>query len=119
MHSSARSKLKPPVGEDGRHEDLLNRLPEFEKQLRQVGVTRKLLWEEYREAYPQGYGYSQFCEHLHRWRQAPQVVMHLKHEAGDLLEVDFAGKKLHYVDQTTGEVIACETLVTVLPYIVN
>jgi transposase len=36
------------------------------KELRRVGVTRHLLWEEYREEYPNGYGYTQFCEHFRR-----------------------------------------------------
>ncbi|MEZ5044134.1 MAG: hypothetical protein R2828_29845 [Saprospiraceae bacterium] len=36
------------------------------KELRRVGVTRQLLWEEYRVEHPDGYGYSQFCEYLKR-----------------------------------------------------
>lgn len=34
------------------------------KELRRVGVTKKLLWEEYRKEHSGGYGYSQFCERL-------------------------------------------------------
>ena len=30
-------------------------------ELRRKGVTLQLLWVEYREAYPDGYGYSQFA----------------------------------------------------------
>ena len=30
-------------------------------ELRRKGVTLRLLWVEYREAHPDGYGYSQFC----------------------------------------------------------
>jgi hypothetical protein len=33
-------------------------------ELRKRGVTRQLLWEEYRKENPEGYSYSQFCEHL-------------------------------------------------------
>ena len=31
------------------------------KELRRKSVTLQLLWLEYREAHPGGYGYSQFC----------------------------------------------------------
>jgi transposase len=30
-------------------------------------VTLTLLWTEYREQYPDGYGHSQFCELYRRW----------------------------------------------------
>jgi len=39
----------------------------IQKELDHKGVTRKLLWMEYREAYPDGYSYSQFCERFNRW----------------------------------------------------
>ena len=38
-------------------------MPDWEKihlELRKKGVTLRLLWVEYLEAYPKGYGYSQF-----------------------------------------------------------
>src|SRR5690606_25453887 len=53
-----------PAYRDPRFEDLKERLPHLEKELKRVGVTRKLLWEEYKVSYPQGYGYSQFCYHF-------------------------------------------------------
>ena len=31
-------------------------------ELSRKGVTKRLLWLEYREAHPDGYGYSRFCE---------------------------------------------------------
>jgi len=30
-------------------------------------LTLQLLWEEYRETHPDGYGYSRFCELYQRW----------------------------------------------------
>ncbi len=102
--------------EDQRIKELWDELPSIEKELSRVGVTRKVLWEEYRDKNPDGYGYSQFCDHLQRWRRAQQVVMHMVHEPGEILEVDYTGKKLNYVDQETGEVIDCDSLITVLPY---
>ena len=35
-------------------------------ELRRVGVTKKLLWEEYRSEFEHGFGYSHFCERINR-----------------------------------------------------
>lgn len=40
---------------------------QIEVELQSRGVTRMLLWQEYITAHPDGYGYSQFCEHYRRW----------------------------------------------------
>jgi transposase len=42
--------------------------------------------------------------------------MVLQHEPGEKLSVDFAGKKLSYIDQQTGELVACQVFVACLPY---
>jgi transposase len=91
--------------------------PCFDRELSRVGVTRSLLWEEYRQAHSDGYGYTQFCEHYSRYRQSlpRDAVMCLDHVFGDCLQVDFAGKSLSYIDLSTGELIACPVLVCVLP----
>ena len=41
--------------------------------------------------------------------------MALHHEYGDMLFVDFAGSKLHYIDRLTGEKVPTEVFVAVLP----
>ena len=41
------------------------------------------LWEEYREANPDGYGYSRFCELYQRWRKKLDVVMRQEDKAGE------------------------------------
>jgi len=45
------------------------------KELRRKSVTLQLLWLEYREAHPDGYGYSQFCNLYRSWRGGVDVVM--------------------------------------------
>ncbi len=35
---------------------------------------------------------------------------------GELTEFDFAGKKMSYVDRSTGEIVECPVLVFTLPY---
>ena len=88
----------------------------FSLELRKRGVTRQLLWEEYRRQNPDGYAYSQFCEHLSRYIQRDHAVMHFTHRPAEQLQVDFAGDKLGYIDSSTGEWISCEVLVCALPY---
>src|SRR6202041_1220867 len=44
-------------------------------------VTLQLLWEEYRQASPDGYRYSRFCELYQRWRSKLDVVLRPEHKA--------------------------------------
>jgi transposase len=85
-----------------------------EKRLKQTGVTRDLVWQEYIKENPQGYSYTRFCELFQKWRKASEVTMHLEHKAGDKLFVDFAGEKLEIVDKETGEIIAVEVYAGIL-----
>ena len=84
--------------------------------LRKVGVTRELIWREYRCTHPDGYGYSQFCEHLRRHVARYDLTLALEHNPGEVLMVDFAGKKMAWVDLHSGELHICEILVAVLPF---
>lgn len=68
------------------------------KELTRTGVTRQLLWQEYIAKHPDGYAYTQFCQHLKQGKNLRAVVMHLEHSPGEKMEVDFAGKKLSYID---------------------
>jgi transposase len=43
-------------------------------------VTLQLLWEEYRQANPEGYRYSRFCELYQRWRSKLDVVLRQEHK---------------------------------------
>ena len=74
-------------------------------------MTRQLLWLEYKEQYPDGYNYSQYCYYLNEFLRHKEVVMHLEHTAGEKIMVDFAGKKRSYVDRQTGELIECHVFV--------
>jgi transposase len=56
-------------------------------ELRRVGVTRELLWQEYRTEHPDGYGYSQFCEHLSRHVAQRNLTLALDHTPGEVLMV--------------------------------
>ena len=51
-------------------------------------VTKQLLREEYRQANPDVYQYSRFCELYQRWRRKQDVVLRQEHKAGEELFVD-------------------------------
>jgi transposase len=100
---------------DARFTDFQERLSHFETELKRPGVTRQLLWKEYLRIYPTGYGYTQFCEYLRRDLVKRQATMHFEHKAGACAMIDFAGKKLSYIDTKTGELISNEVLIITLP----
>ena len=66
-------------------------------------VTLQLLWEEYRQANPDGYRYSRFCELYQRWRSKLDVVLRQEHKAGEKMFVDWAGATIPIYDRHTGE----------------
>jgi transposase len=67
-------------------------------------VTLQLVWEEYRDANQDGYGYSRFCELYQRWRQKLDVVLRQEHKAGEKAFVDWAGATMPIYDRDTGNV---------------
>ena len=75
-----------------------------DKELRRRGVTLALLWEEYRDAHPGGFGYSWFCEHYGAFKSRLRPTMRQSHAAGEKVFVDFAGDMIEVVDPMTGEV---------------
>jgi transposase len=77
-------------------------------------VTLRLLWLEWKEGHPDGWGYSQFCAHSERWLDCQDVVMRLSYPAGERMFVDFSGDKVPITDATTGEVSEAEVFVAVL-----
>ena len=66
--------------------------PEIHKELGRRSVTLRLLWREYRERYPDGYAYTQFCEYYHRWAETLDPVMRHHHPPGEKMFVDWAGQ---------------------------
>jgi transposase len=105
-----------PAYKDKRFEYIKSKLDYYQSELKQHGVTRKLLWEEYLEEIPSGYGLTQFCFHLNQQLLARNPSMVIPHEPGEKLYVDFAGKKLPYIDSETGELIYCPVFVSCLPF---
>jgi predicted transcriptional regulator len=76
--------------------------PYFSKELKKVGVTRYILWEEYIDKHPSGYSYSRFCYHYPLWLRKVNPSMHIEHKADDKMFVDYTGKKLSIIDRGNG-----------------
>ena len=87
---------------------------ELSRELKRPAVTMLILWEEYRKIWPEGYGYSRFCELLREFQQRLSPVMRQHHVAGDKVFVDYSGKRLAIRDPLTGEVWLAEIFVAVL-----
>jgi len=69
--------------QSSRLQHLLRHFEGIDKELTRPGVTRQLLWGEYKEQHPDGYAYSQYCEHLNRFLNKMDVVMHLEYNPGE------------------------------------
>ena len=100
----------------GRRETLMKHFIYGEKELHKTSVTRQILWVEYIEQNPDGYTYSRYCYHFNIFLKHADVSMHLEDTAGDMIMIDFAGKKLRYIHRDGGEVINVEVFVAILPY---
>jgi transposase len=81
-------------------------LPDWDyvhKELKKKSVTLFLLWQEYKETYPDGYEYSWFCRNYKEWSGKIDVTMIFNHKAGEKLFVDYAGHTIPIIDKRTGE----------------
>lgn len=103
-----------PASREQVHKDLHSFFPYVEKELKRVGVTRQILWGEYKAKYPDGVMYSRFCEHYNQWSHQSEGYMPTTYKVGDKLFIDYAGKKLHIIDKETGELKPVEVFVATL-----
>ncbi len=87
---------------------------EVHGELKKRSVTLTLLWTEYREQYPDGYGHSQFCELYRRWAKKLNPPMRMTHKAGEKWFVDYAGDTVPITDPETGVVSQAQIFVAVL-----
>lgn len=87
---------------------------EVNGELRRKGVTKTLLWNEYREKHPDGYEFSRFCDLFQRWSAHLTVTMRQSHRAGEKCFVDFSGDGIDVVDRGTGECRKAKLFVAVL-----
>ena len=84
------------------------------RELRRKRVTPALLWQEYKEAHPEGMRYSWFCKLYRAWAAKLDVVVRQEHRVGEKMFVDYAGQTVPVVDRDTGELREAQIFVAVL-----
>jgi len=102
--------------QNNKRDTLFEFFPYVKGELKRTGVTRQILWGEYRSKHPDGYCYGHFCEYLSKWLQNKDVSLHIEQIAGDKLYIDFTGYKPSVVDPQTGEIKEVEAFVSVLGF---
>jgi len=79
---------------------------------RKLNLTLSQLWLEYKEAHPDGYQYTQFCEYYWRWRKKLDFCMRQEHRGSEKLFIDYSDG-LSIVDPLTGEFVLTQLFVAV------
>lgn len=103
--------------EAARSSETQKTLPDWEqvhRELRKRGVTLKLLWTEYHELFPEGYGYTQYCEYYRRWKGKLSPSMRLPRKGGEEMEVDYAGMTVPIINPESGEITKAQIFVATL-----
>lgn len=86
----------------------------IDKEIRKKGVTYLLLWQEYKEMHPDGYGYTQFKTYYHKYRKKLNPSMRQIHLNGEKLFVDYSGLTVPIYNSKTGEITKAQIFVAVL-----
>jgi len=84
------------------------------KEIAKKGVTFELLWMEYKEQNPNGYGLSQFKEYYYKFKNKIDPTMRQTYIPGHQMFVDYSGLIVPYCDNITGEIFKAQIFVTVL-----
>jgi len=86
-------------------ERVMPELLHFDTEMRKPGVTRQLLWMEYKaQAGELAMGYSRFCRCYREWKKTRRLSMRQEHRAGEKLFIDFCGPTVPVTNPDTGEV---------------
>jgi len=81
-------------------------------ELKRKGVTKQLLWEEYKQIHGDGgYQYSQYCHRYRSWVLTLKRSMRQIHKAGEKLFIDYCGPTVPIVNPDTGEVLQAQVFV--------
>ena len=107
--------VKPEYQSKSSFEDVYKSFSSVLKELKRVGVTKKILWTAYKTKAPVRVGYSQYCDHLNKHLKNHQFSYVSEHKAADNLMIDFADKKLYLTDYDIGEQVPVEFLRVFFP----
>jgi len=98
-----------------RHNELMLYFEGVNQARSHPGFTFLHHYQQYVLQAAEPYSYTQFLEHYRRKYPCEKGSMKLEHVAGEEMFIDFAGKKLYVTDRETGELIAVEVFVAILP----
>lgn len=87
---------------------------EVRNELARKGMTRALLYEEYKDKIPNLYSYSQFNRYYAKYIKTINPSMRQVHYSGDKLFIDYSGVTMPITNQITGELTKAQIFVTVL-----
>ena len=98
-----------------RYKELMFYFEGMHKARNHPGFTFLYHYQQYVRQAENPYSYTQFMEHYNRKHPRMKGSMKLDHKPGNEMYIDYAGKKLNIVDRETGELIAVEVFVAILP----
>lgn len=104
----------PPAPRRGLGARALPDWAKLHRELTKKAVTLTLLWEEYRDRHPDGYGRSRFCQLYRIWEGRLDVCLRQDYKAGEMLFVDYAGQTVEVINPASGEVREAQIFVAVL-----
>jgi len=97
-----------------RLQQLYDYFPIMEKQLRKRGMTIGMLSREFKAKHPESYSGTSFYSYYRQWKKKVNPSMHIEHQIGDKMYVDYAGVTLPFVDTDTGEIKQAQVFVAIL-----
>lgn len=90
------------------------------RELARPGVTLQLLWGEYAQKVRAGggvpYRYSSFTEQYRGWAKITGATMRIERKPGEVVEVDWAGDVMTFIDAGTGASRKAYLFVAALAY---
>ena len=108
-------RLFPEKAEESQSKRPVPNWKDVHRELSKRGVTLTLLWQEYREEYLDGYGYTQFRLYYQRWNKSKTGTMRIPRKGGEEMEVDYAGVTVPITNPETGEISQAQVFVATLP----
>lgn len=89
-------------------------------ELKKVGVTLKLLWEEYvnkcKKENLAYCSYPTFVVNYEKYANNEKYTSHIVHKPGETIEVDWSGSTMSYLDRDNNKKITAYLFVACMPY---
>lgn len=84
------------------------------QEMKKKGVTLALLWQEYKEAHPEGYQLTKFRGFYRKFVKKVKLSLRQTYKFGSTMFVDYAGQTVPIYDRVTGAVSQAQIFVAVL-----